>query len=674
MSTLLLHHQYLYYVANQPEISDREYDRLFDELLDLEKKYPQFATPNSPTRRIGSDLDNRFPERRHEIPVLSLDKEYSLEGLKKWIEKIKKNAGRDVGFVVEEKIDGASIILYYKKGLLDIALTRGNGIFGNDVTDNIRTIHPVPLVINSPVDVAVRGEIYITKSDFHNFNKNFEDKYSNPRNLAAGSMRNLKSSYVSGIPLNIYVYEGHFSEEISAEMQPRSQMMILQKIDNLGFRINPKFGFFSDNPERFKPFREQFPDLITGCVADIGDHIEDLAKERETLEYEIDGLVIKVNEIPVQNQLGSTSHHPRWSIAYKFDAPVGHTLLKDIQIQIGRNGRVTPVAILEPVELGGSTVSRATLHNQEYIDMLELGIGDMVAISKRGDVIPAVEDVIDKDPLNPSIFKLAESCPFCQSKLKKDGSHHFCKNRKCPERIKRSLIYFASRDQMDIDGLGEKTIGLLLEKGFIKSIPDIFTFDYERLLGQEGFKEKKIENIKKGIKSSKKKSFAKVLSALGFEGLGSNTVSELIANGYDSINKIVDAASKNQVEKFSSIEGFGDTTARLMIKNFSDPKNVMLIEALKKIGLCFKESSKIEPEYSRVFGDQLWVITGSFHHFSPRTKAVEEIEKRGGRVAESISGKTTHLLCGDSPGSKLKKAKNMKIHIVRENEFMDMLE
>jgi len=661
-------------VKNQPEISDREYDRLFDELLDLEKNYPQFVTPNSPTKRIGSDLDNRFPERGHEVEVLSLDKEYSLEGLKKWIEKIRKNAGAGIGFVVEEKIDGASIVLYYKRGMLASALTRGNGIIGNDVTDNIRTIPSVPLVVSIPVDLAVKGEIYITKADFINFNKDFENKYSNPRNLAAGSLRNLKSSYVSGIPLNIFAHEGHFTEEISGHMPLHDHMMILQKMMHLGFRINPKLGFFSDNQDQFNSFKGKFPDLTTGTVTDLYDYIEVKTKDRMNLEYEIDGLVIKVNQIPIQKRLGSTSHHPRWSIAYKFDAPVGHTRLVEIQIQIGRNGRATPVAILEPVKLGGSIVSRATLHNQEYIDMLELGIGDTVAISKRGDVIPAVEEVVDKDPRNPSIFKLTESCPFCGIKLIKDGSHHFCKNQKCPERIKRSLIYFASRDQMDIEGLGEKTIDLLFEKGFIRSIPDIFTFDYDRLLDLDGFKEKKIQNIKKGIESSKKKPFSKVLSALGFEGLGSTTVSELIAGGYASITKIMDAASKNRLEEFSSIEGFGETTARLIISQFSDPQNVKLIEALKKIGLCFKESPPNRPEAPMIFLNQLWVITGSFRHFSPRSKAVEEIEKRGGKVTESISGQTTHLLCGDSPGSKLEKAHNLKIRIIPEDEFLDMLE
>jgi DNA ligase (NAD+) len=641
LSKSLLHHQYIYYVKNQPEISDREYDCLFDELLDLEKKYPQLAVLNSPTKRIGSDLDNSFSEQKHKIPVLSLDKEYTTEGLKKWIDKIRLNAGSDISFVVEEKIDGVSIVLYYKKGLLDIALTRGNGIFGNDVTNNIKTINQVPLIINQPIDVAVRGEIYITKSDFQKYNKNFEGKYSNPRNLAAGSLRNLKSSLVSKIPLNIFAH--------------------------------PNLGFFSDKSDWFFPLKEQFPELVTGTIADISDYIKILSKKRKKLKYEIDGLVIKVNEIPIRNRLGYTSHHPRWSIAFKFDAPVGHTVLNEIRIQIGRNGRVTPVAILKPVKLGGSIVSRATLHNQEYIDMLELGIGDVVSISKRGDVIPAVEEVVEKSIENPSIFKLTKFCPFCQFKLIKDGSHHFCPNRKCSERMKRSLIYFVARDQMDIEGLGEKTIRFLFEKGFIKSISDLFTFDYGSLLGQEGFKEKKIENIRKNIELSKRKPFSRVLFALGFEGLGSNTVLELIKSGYDSIDKIMDTAARNQTEKFSSIEGFGEITARLMIRHFSDPNNIEMIETLKKIGLNFQEHSKSEPEFPMVFSGQIWAITGSFHHFSPRSQAAVEIEKRGGKVSDSISGKTTHLLCGDSPGGKLEKTKNLNIRIVREDEFMEML-
>lgn len=671
LSKELLRHQYLYYVKAEPEISDREYDRMFDELVELEKKYPELALENSPTKRVGSDLDNTFPEKEHTIPVLSLDKEYTSEELEKWLTKTIKNANRDLSFVVEEKIDGASIVLYYKTGQLESALTRGNGIVGNDVIENVRTIKQVPLVTDENSDFTVRGEIYIKKSEFDTYNQTFENKYSNPRNLAAGSLRNIKSSVVANVPLKLFTYEGYFENTITND-----HILALSKLKELGFSINKNMGYFSDNREKIAIVREKLPGITTGGIGDLVPYVKERRAERDRLDYEIDGLVVKVNELDVRENLGYTSHHPRWAIAFKFNAPTAQTRLIDIQVQIGRNGRVTPVGILEPVKIAGSVVARATLHNQEYIDMLELGRGDFVSISKRGDIIPAVEEVIEKNLDHPTVFKFPHTCPFCSSKLEKDGAHHFCKNRECPERIKRSIIYFASQNQMDIDTLGEKTIAFMLEKGYIKSIPDLYTFDYNELLKEEGFKEKKVNNIKASIEKSKEKPFRKVLTALGFDGLGTSAVSDLVKNGFNSIEKIIATASRKNVEDFSQIEGFGEIMARLIIQHFTDPQNLALIEALKKIGLNFREEIK-EPkemeEQALTFKDQVWVITGSFEHFSPRSKAGEEIEKRGGKVAGSVSSGTTHLLAGSSPGSKLEKAKKLNVSIINEADFLEML-
>ena len=668
ISRELLRHQYLYYVMAEPEISDLEYDRLFDELISLEKRYPEYASKNSPTKRIGSDLDNRFPEREHTIPVLSLDKEHNIDGLKKWVEKTIVNSKEDLSFVVEEKIDGASIVLYYKAGRLDSALTRGNGFVGNDVTDNIRTVRQIPLITDEVSDFAVRGEIYINKSAFENYNKEFDYKYSNPRNLAAGSLRNLKSSFVAKIPLNILIYEGHF------RIPPANDhILILRKLRDLGFRINERTGFFSDKKEKISIVHEKFPKIIHGNINDLYEYVRDRIQGRERLSYEIDGLVVKVNEIKTWETLGFTAHHPRWALAFKFDSPTAQTVLIDIQIQVGRNGRVTPVAILKPIKIAGSTVARATLHNQEYIEMLELGIADLVSISKRGDIIPAVEEVLEKSTDNPTIFKFPENCPFCSTKLVKDGSHHFCKNRDCPERKKRSIAHFISKDQMDIDTLGWKTVTFLFDRGFISGIADIYTFDYDLLLNEEGFKEKKIENIKRSLERSKKKPFKKVLTALGFDGLGTAAAEELIKNGFDSVDKIIDTARKNDIEDFSSIEGFGEITAELLIKHFNDNRNLALIQKLQKVGLRFKEEIQEKSEISSVFKDQVWVITGSFEIFVPRSRAAEEIEKRGGKVSDSVSSKTTHLLKGSSPGSKLQKAKSLNVKVVDEDQFLEIL-
>jgi DNA ligase (NAD+) len=671
LSKELLRHQYLYYVKAEPEIPDREYDGMYDELVELEKKYPELVLENSPTKRVGSDLDNAFPEKEHTIPVLSLDKEYAGEELEKWLTKTIKNANRGLSFVVEEKIDGASIVLYYKTGQLESALTRGNGIVGNDVIENVRTIKQVPLVTPDNSDFAVRGEIYIKKSDFNTYNQTFENKYSNPRNLAAGSLRNIKSSVVANVPLNIFTYELFYEKAIIND-----HILALSRLKELGFRINNSMGFFSDNKEKIAMVREKLPGIASGAVKDLVAYVKERRAERDRLDYEIDGLVMKVNELDVRETLGYTSHHPRWAIAFKFDAPTAQTKLIDIQVQVGRNGRVTPVGILEPVKIAGSVVARATLHNQEYIDMLELGRGDWVSISKRGDIIPAVEEVIEKDLDHPTIFKFPETCPFCSSTLEKDGAHHFCKNRACPERIKRSIIHFAAKNQMDIDTLGEKTIAFMFEKGYVKSIPDLYTFDYNELLKEEGFKEKKVNNIKASVENSKNKPFRKVLTAIGFEGLGSSAVSDLVENGFNSMEKIIETASRKNVEDFSRIEGFGEIMARLIIQHFTDPQNLALVDALKKIGLNFREEIKETVEMEEqvlTFKDQVWAITGSFEHFSPRSKAAEEIAKRGGKVTDSVSSKTTHLLAGNSPGSKLEKAKKSNVSIIDETAFLEML-
>ena len=668
LSKILLHHQHLYYVMTSPEISDLEYDRLFDELLSLEQQHPEMVHPNSPTRRIGSDLDNTFPEKAHILPILSLNKVYSTEDIEKWMNKINKDQTSSCSFVVEEKIDGASIVLYYKKGELESALTRGNGFVGNDVTENIRTIPQVPMILRDPIDLAVRGEVYIAKSDFAVYNRQFNNKYANPRNLAAGSMRNIKSSQVAQVPLRLILYEGYFLEE-----PPNGHIGILSKLNDYGFQISQNISFFSNDIGFSSYFSQHFSKNLCAPLNALSDYVSRKIKTRKDLDYEIDGLVIKINELEVREELGHTSHHPRWAMAFKFEAPSAMTTLLTIQIQVGRNGRVTPVAILKPVQIAGSMVSRATLHNQEYIIGLELGYGDIVSISKRGDIIPAVEEVIDKSPSNPSLFSFPQECPFCQTPLEKVGSHHFCQNRECPERNKRTLIHFAGKNQMDIDSLGEKTLSLLFDKGYVKNIADLYTFDYNLLLNEEGFKEKKINNIKVSIKKSLNQPFRKVLSALGIDGLGSVAVSDLVGNGYDSIEKIIRASQKNDPEIFSQIEGFGEKTSLQIISYFTDKENLGTIQRLKEAGLTLSEESIPDDSTSKIFKDQNWVITGSFESFIPRSEAADEIVKRGGKVVNSVSSKTTFVLSGSSPGSKLQKARDLGIPIIDETTFIRML-
>ena len=667
LSRELLRHQQLYYVRARPEISDRDYDRLFEELLRLEREQPQYAQANSPTKRVGSDLDNSFPERPHAVPVLSLDKAYATAEVAMWAGKTATASAAALGFAVEEKIDGAAIVLYYRDGALQYALTRGDGLRGNDVSENVRTIRRVPLVIAEKKPLAVRGEIFLPKKDFATYNAEFADKYANARNLAAGSLRNLKSSVVARVPLQIFVYEG------TLEGGPRSHMQTLALLRELGFAVNPRLAFFSDDPDRRRRVSAAFRDIVCEPVAELAGHLEQRRRERDSLPYEIDGLVVKVDELDAREELGFTAHHPRWALAFKFEAPQARTRLLDVVIQVGRNGRVTPVAVLEPVAISGSTVSRATLHNQDYIDMLELGVGDEVSISKRGDIIPAVEEVVEKEGEHPSIYRLPDRCPFCASLLVKEGAHHFCKNESCPERLKRILAHFCGKDQMDIETLGWKTLFQFFEKGWIRAIPDIYTFDYDRLLGQEGFKEKKIANIKEGVRRSKEQPFERVLTALGFEGIASAVVDDLIAHGYDSVDKIIAAAKKNEWESFAAIEGIGETTGKLIVEHFRKPKNLELIAKLKKLGLKFTAEKKKERKIDDSFAGQVWVITGTFANFNPRSKAAQEIEARGGKVADNVSARTSHLLVGANPGSKLAKAEKLGLEIVDEAGFVKRL-
>ncbi|MEJ5274017.1 MAG: DNA ligase (NAD(+)) LigA, partial [Spirochaetota bacterium] len=499
LKKLIEHHNYLYYVENKPEISDLEYDALFDELKNLEQQYPEFSEPNSPTKRVGSDLSNKFEKVKHEIPVLSLDKAYSKSQVIDWINKILEEYP-DTTFNIQEKFDGVSIVLYYRNGVLDKAVSRGDGFVGNDITENCRTIKSIPLTLNQKLNIFVRGEVYIDKDDFEKLKSSNE--YANPRNFAAGTLNRIKSSEVAKIPLKFFAYDAvceGFDNDCS----------LLLLLSNLGFNVSKNTVFVSksgklninsdfitkNNSTSNSLFDEN--DFATIKIEEVTNRIDYFTKIRNNLAYQIDGLVFKVNEFSTRNKLGYTGHHPRWALAYKFEAPKAETIIEDIIWQVGRGGRITPVAKLKPVSIAGSTVSRATLHNIEYIKMLELSIGDTVSISKRGDIIPAVEEVVEKSE-NPVITEIPEYCPSCGTKVILDGPIAYCDNEKCPSRIAESIKYFASRDCMNIENLGEETIDLLFENKIIKDIPDIYKVDYSILLNFEGFAEKKINLIKEG--------------------------------------------------------------------------------------------------------------------------------------------------------------------------------
>lgn len=663
--------QRAYYVDSNPIMSDVEFDVLFDKLSKLESEHPEFYDANSPTAKIGSDIDNELPEREHSVPVLSLDKCYSAEDMLGWIKRTQDKFPSQIELSIEPKIDGSGVVLYYDNGELQYALTRGNGYIGNDITANVKTIRNIPLKISYTGKVAVRGEIYITTKDFEEYNKNYGDnRYANPRNLASGCSRRLKSSEVAECPLRIFVYECFPENQIFSS---HLENMIFMKEN--GLPVNSYFGFFTSqniNEELRDKINRAFPDSTIGNLQNAVEYLLKFSQIRKTLDYDIDGLVIKVNDIALREKLGMTEHHPRWAIAYKFDAPTAQTILKGVTFQVGRGGRITPVALLQPVELAGSVISRATLHNEDYIQMLGINIGDTVNISKRGDVIPAVEEVVEKgENIEPLSFP--EKCPSCASILVKDGAHHFCANSECPKKMLGRLQYFAGRNQMNIESLGDKTLEFLFENKMIIQISDIYTFDFWKLLGTEGYGEKKIRNIFQSVEESKKNPFSVVLVSLGLKDIGGKAA-EILVNNFHSVDKIIEVAQKKNLQFFTDIDGFGETLAQSVIDSFNDEKLLEQIKILKNVGLKFAEDEKNEQETNLFLSGTRWVVTGSFATFKPREKAAELIKKYGGEVLSSVSGKTTHLLCGEEAGSKLEKARSVGANIVDEQTFIKMIE
>jgi len=667
LSNKLREFQDAYYRIGRPEVSDLEYDRLFDELLRLEAENPELRQVDSPTYRVGSDLSSDLPEVAHSIPVLSLDKAYSLEAILDWMQKTADKGRRDLSFTVEEKIDGVSIVLYYEQGLLKKAVTRGNGSVGNDVTANIKTIHSVPLRLKEAISLVVRGEVYLPVKSFISLNETMDVPYANPRNLTAGTIRRIKSRETASVPLEIFVYEGFFDER----EQPETHAELTMRLNDLGFRINPRFGIFTRDGEVDKSL---FPGWSVGNFSQLSAFIEDAVTSRDNLDHEIDGLVVKVNELDVREELGFTGHHPRWAIAYKFESPEGETVVEGIDVQVGRTGRITPVARVKPVRIGGSVVSNVTLHNQDYIDILELAVGDAVAVSKRGDVIPAVERILEKNEQGNGIWKIPVFCPSCEMELQKIGAHTFCTNSECPDQVFGRVQFFTAKAQMDIENLGPETIQFLMSEGLLKDVPDLYQIDYRDLAGKPGFGEKKCDALIKGVKDSKSKPFSSVLTSLGIPDLGKKAVELLIDDGIldiDSLFKIVDGS---EADRLIGIKGFGDKTVASILMELSKPGVRERIKLLRDAGLQFKqEKAAIENLPDQIFAGQVWCVTGSFINFTPRSKAMEAVKLRGARIVTAVTGSTTHLLAGTGAGSKLKKAVSLNVEVVTEDDFIKML-
>ncbi|MDM8525936.1 NAD-dependent DNA ligase LigA [Desulfococcaceae bacterium HSG8] len=555
LSAEITRHNYLYYVLGKPEISDKAYDKLFDELVRLEKAFPDLALPDSPTKRVGSDLDNNFPRVPHEVPMLSLDKCYSAEGVISWTEKTREQTGEDISFVAEEKIDGTAIELIYKDGILVMALTRGNGKTGHDITDNARTIRNLPLRLSKAITISVRGEVFIRKSDFERLRGEDRLSYDTARNMTAGALRRKQSSETAKIPLDIFVFEA-----ISGDINNHATHWdILSFLDESGFRINPENRVIRNSSE-------------------IRKYISDATLRRDASDYEIDGVVFKVNNMQIRKDIGNTERFHRWAVACKFISPEDETVLKGISLQVGRLGRVTPVAELAPVRISNVTITRATLHNQEYISQLELAVGDTVKVSRRGNVIPAVDRVIEKNTLGNDTWQMPEECPACRTCLKKDGSHHFCPNTDCPEQVRARLIWFSKK--MRINNLGPGTIDMLILQKLIRYPEDIYTLNAENLKRLRGLGDRKIALLTKSIEESKASPFPVTLSALGIKGLGPGNIRRLTEAGLDSVDKILNAGTAGLIR----VKGIGEVTASKIISGFT-PAMVKTIRALKKVGL-----------------------------------------------------------------------------------------
>ncbi len=657
-----------YYQNNAPTISDNEYDALMDRLIELERQYPQLVLPDSPSHRVGSDLTGSFPEVKHQYPMLSLDKVYTSEGIVSWINKSCQKANRLLSFTLEEKIDGVSLVLYYQNGVLDKAVTRGNGLVGNDVTSNAKTITSIPLRLTHPITIAVRGEVFINKEDFSQLNKSLEVPFANARNLASGTLRRIKSSETASVPLQMYVYDAYLP---SPDSSYPTQVEMLSFMKSLGFPVNPNLSVIVADTKNIEV--PPFASVVE--ISRLEEQLQTLHQKRGSLSHEIDGMVVKVNELEEREALGYTNHHPKWALAYKFDSPQGETVVNSIDVQVGRTGRITPVARVTPVKVAGSTISNITLHNQDYINLLELAIGDTVTISKRGDVIPAVERVIEKNVEANSTYKLPLRCPSCNTLLVTSGAHQFCPNRNsCKDQVIGRISFFVGKGQMDIENFGPETVNYLYEKGVLHDIPDLYTIDYSSLVDDVGFGNKKVQLLEKGVTESKKRPYETVLVSLGLPDLGKKGVQLLINGGIKDIDTLLGYAQKGDIEPLVAIKGIGEKSANTLFAALTDPYMVHLIESLKNLGLQFEaREDESKENVEQIFAGQTWVITGSFVNFAPRSLAEKELVARGAKVTTSISKSTTYLLAGEKGGSKINKARNLGVEIINEEQFIAML-
>ena len=649
-------HNYRYYVLDDPEISDAEYDRMMQELKRLEENYPQLASPDSPTARVGAPPLEKFDTVAHTVPMLSLDNGFSDEDILDFDRRVKRHLDKEspILYTAEPKLDGVAVELIYENGKLVTASTRGDGLTGEVITTNVKTIKAVPLVMQTdalppiPSKLEIRGEVFIRLDAFRKFNEERVEQelppFANPRNAAAGSLRQLDSKITATRPLEVFFYGIGSIEDLAFE----SHWALLKTLKNWGFRINPLV----------RP---------TIRIKEVLNYYRDLSEKRHQLPYDIDGVVVKVDDMTLQQRLGATSRSPRWAIAYKFKAIQETTALEAIEVQVGRTGVLTPVAHLKPVKVGGVVVSRATLHNEDEIEKKEIRIGDKVLVQRAGDVIPEIVKVIvSKRDGNEILFKMPKNCPVCDSPVVRMAGEAAtrCINSSCSAQIKERIKHFASKRAFDIDGLGDKLVDQLVEENLLSSFADIFSLKAETIENLERMGAKSANNLVNAIEQSKSIEFARFLYALGIRHAGEH-VSALLADHFPDLHTLL----KGSREELEAIEGIGPIVADSVVNYFKQTRNQRLIQQILDGGVKLETTG---PKKTGRLKDTVFVLTGTLQGFT-RSQAKERIKAAGGKVSGSVSRNTDYLVTGESPGSKLNKAKELGVKIIDEARLKKLL-
>ena len=648
------HHEHLYYVLDNPEISDAEFDKLMQQLKDLESEHPSLVTPDSPTQRVGGKPREGFVKVRHSTPMLSLDNTYSEEELRGWERRVHELTGRsDVDYVCELKLDGMSLALIYEDGKLARGVTRGDGSVGEDVTLNVRTVRSIPLSIPKdrlkkagiPADFEVRGELLMPTASFKKINEEREraglPTFANPRNFTAGTVRQLDANITAERRMDYFPYILLQNGRTYFDHHSKT----LEALNAAGFKVNPNYKLLRSMDE-------------------VWAFIQEWEGKRDSLPYEIDGIVVKVDRVGLQDELGFTGKAPRWAIAYKYAARAGITRLEDIRVQVGRTGKLTPVAMLAPVLIGGTTVRNATLHNMDEIERLGVKIGDWVQVERGGDVIPKVAKVIDDrdHPRGTREFVMPEKCPVCGTKVvRTEGEVDYrCVNANCPAKLLGTILHFASRGVMNIDGMGESLVNQLIERGLVKNVADIYALTKKDLLSLDRFADKSAQNILDEIEASKKLPLERVIYGLGIRMVGERTA-QFLGEHFGSMEELEHAG----IEELQNVNEVGPRIAESIVEFFSIPANRKLVERLGEAGLAFKGKKK---ERGTKLAGKTFVLTGTLAKYT-RDEAKKMIEDAGGKVTGSVSKKTDYVVAGADAGSKLDKAKELGVAVIDEKEM-----